>query len=134
MLHSLDFFTDLRTAMQGAGLAGEETFGEGVFFVAASRFFQHPLRLCVQEQTDGGANYVVQHAAKLLQPGSLVELRPDSLQAWHDFIKKPAHKLVYLPDGDGAWRKENSTRFEIVQNQISRVVPVKRDERVVERT
>jgi hypothetical protein len=133
MLRSLDFFTDLRTAMRGVGMAGEEGFGMGVFFVAASRFFQNPLRLCIREQTDGGANYVVRRSAKLLEPESLVELRPDSVQAWHDFTKKPAHKLVYLPDGDGAWGKENSTRFEIAQNEISRVVPVKRERRVVEK-
>jgi hypothetical protein len=133
MLCSLDFFTDLRTALQGAGLPGEETFGEGVLFVGATRFFPNPLRLCIQEQTDGGANFVVRRAAKLLQPDSLVELRPDSVGAWDGFTKKPAHKLVFLPDGDGAWRKENSRRFEIAQNQISRVVPVKREERVVEK-
>ena len=133
MLHSLDFFTDLRTAMRGVGLAGEESFGVGVYFVAASRFFQNPLRLCVQEQTDGGANYVVRRVAKLLQPGSFVELPADSIEAWHGFRKNPAHKVLYLPDGNGAWGKEDSIRFEIAQNQISRVAPVKRDGRVVEK-
>ena len=132
MLRSLDFFTDLRTAMRRVGLAGEESFGVGVYFVAASRFFQNPLRLCVEEQTEGGANYVVRRAAKLLQPKSFVELAADSVEAWHGFTKKPAHKVAYLPDGDGAWGKENSTRFEVAQNQIGRVVPVKRDGRVVE--
>jgi hypothetical protein len=133
MLNSLDFFTDLRTAMRGVGLAGEEGFGVGVYFVAASRFFQNPLRLCVQEQTDGGANYVVRRVAKLLQPGSFVELPSDSIEAWRGFAKNPEQKVVYLPDGDGAWGKENSTRFEIAQNQISRVVPLKKDTRVVEK-
>ena len=133
MLHSLDFFIDLRTAMRGVGLAGEEGFGVGVYFVAASRFFQNPLRLCVQEQTDGGTNYVVRRVTKLLQPGSFVELPSDSIEAWRDFAKSPEQKVVYLPDGDGAWGKENSIRFEIAQNQISRVVPVKRDGRVVEK-
>ena len=132
MLHSLDFFTDLRTALAGVGLGGEEKFGVGVYFAAASRFFQNPLRLCVQEQTDGGANYVVRRVAKLLQPGSFVELPSDSIEAWRGFREKPAHKVLYLPDGDGAWGKENSTRFEITQNQISRVVPVRREGRVVE--
>jgi hypothetical protein len=132
MFRSLDFFTHLRIAMQGVGLDGEESFGLGVYFVAASRFFQNPLRLCVQEQTDGGANYVVRRVAKLLQPGSFVELPSDSIEVWRGFRKKPGHKVLYLPDGDGARGKENSTRFEIVQNQISRVVPVKRDKRVVE--
>jgi hypothetical protein len=128
----LEFFTNLRVAMREVGLAGEESFGVGVYFVAASRFFQNPLRLCVQEQTDGGANYVVRRVARLLNPKSFVELAPDSVEAWHGFTKKPAHKMVYIPDGDGAWDMENSTRFEIAQNQISRVVPVKRDGRVVE--
>jgi hypothetical protein len=132
MSHPLDFFTHLRTAMRGVGLAGEESFGVGVYFVAASRFFQNPLRLCVQQQTDGGANYVVRRVARLLKPKSFVELAPDSVEAWHGFTKKPAHKVVYIPDGDGAWGMENATRFEIAQNQISRVVPVKRDGRVVE--
>jgi hypothetical protein len=132
MLRSIDFFTELRTAMQGVGLAGEESFGVGVYFVAASRFFQNPLRLCVQEQTEGGANYVVRRVAKLLQPESFVELPSDPIEAWRGFAKKPAQKVVYLPDGDGAWHKENSKRFEIAQNQISRVVPVKRGGRVVE--
>jgi hypothetical protein len=132
MLRSLDFFTHLRTAMQGVGLAGEESFGVGIYFVAASRFFQNPLRLCIQEQTDGGANYVVRRMVKLLQPGSFVELPSDSIEAWHGFTKKPAHKVLYLPDGNGTRDKENSTRFEIAQNQISRVVPVKKDKRVVE--
>jgi hypothetical protein len=132
MLRSLDFFTDLRIAMQRVGLAGEESFGVGVYFVAASRFFQNPLRLCVQEQTDGGANYVVRRVATLLQPGSFVELPSDSIEAWRGFRKSPAQKVVYLSDGDGACDMENSVRFEIVQNQISRVVPVKKDKRVVE--
>jgi hypothetical protein len=133
MLRSLDFFTELRTALGRVGLAGEEGFGVGVYFVEASRFFPNPLRLCVQEQTDGGANYVVRRAAKLLQPGSFVELPSDSVQAWSGFTKNPARKVVYLPDGDGACGRESSTRFEITQNQISRVVPVKRDGRIVEK-
>ena len=133
MLHSLDFFTDLRTALGRVGLAGEEGFGVGVYFVAASRFFQNPLRICIQEQTDGGANYVVRRVAKLLQPGSFVELPSDSVEAWNGFTKKPAQKVVYLPDGDGACGRENSIRFELAQNQISRVVPVTRDGRVVEK-
>ena len=133
MLRSLDFFTHLRTALGGVGLAGEEDFGVGVYFVAASRFFQNPLRLCVQEQTEGGANYVVRRAAKLLKPGSFVELAPDSVEAWNGFTEKPAQKVVYLADGDGACGRENSTRFELTQNQISRVVPVKRDGRLVEK-
>jgi hypothetical protein len=133
MLHSLDFFTDLRTALGGVGLAGEESLGVGVYFVAASRFFQNPLRLCVQEQTDGGANYVVRRAAKLLKPGSFVELALDSIEVWRGFRNSPAQKVVYLSDGDGAWGKENSIRFEIVQNQISRVVLVRRDGRVAEK-
>jgi hypothetical protein len=132
MLRSLDFFTDLRTAMQKIGLDGEESFGLGVYFVAASRFLQNPLRLCVQEQTEGGANYVVRHVVKLLQPRSFVELPSDSIEVWRGFRKSPAQKLVYLSDGDGAWGKENSTRFEISQNQIGRVVPLKKDKRVVE--
>ena len=119
--------------MQGVGLAGEEKFGVGVYFVAASRFFQNPLRLCIQEQTEGGANYIVRRVAKLLKPGSFVELAPDSVEAWHGFTEKPAQKVVYLPDGDGACGRENFTRFEITQNQISRVVPVKREGRLVEK-
>jgi len=132
MLRSLDFFTDLRTAMRGVGLAGEEGFGVGVYFVVASRFLRNPLRLCVQDQTEGGANYVVRRVAKLLRSGSFVELSSDSDEAWHDFTRNPTHKVVYLPDGDGAWGKESSVRFEIAQNQISRIAPVKRAGRVVE--
>jgi hypothetical protein len=128
----LDFFTHLRAAMRDVGLVGEESFGVGVYFVAASRFFQNPLRLCVQEQTDGGANYLVRRVARLLKPKSFVELAPDSAEAWRGFTKKPAHKVAYIPYGDGAWGVENSTRFEVAQNQISRVVPVERDGRVVE--
>ena len=75
----------------------------------------------------------MRRVAKLLQPGSFVELPSDSIEAWRGFREKPAHKVLYLPDGDGAWGKENSTRFEITQNQISRVVPVKREGRIVEK-
>ncbi len=132
MLRSLDFFTDLRTAMQGVGLAGEEGFGVGVYFAAASRFFQNPLRLCIQEQTDGGADYVVRRAAKLLQPGNFVELhiRFDPGLAW--FHEKPCTEGRLSSRWGRRLRYGNSVRFEVVQNQISRVAPVKKDKRVVE--
>jgi hypothetical protein len=132
MLRPPDFFTHLRGVLTRVGLAGEEKYGVGVFFVATSRVLRNPLRLCVREKTEGGANYVVRRVAKLLEPGSFVELSPSKDQSWSRFAKNPEHMAVYLPEGKGAWSMPRQVRLEIAEHQLGRVVPVERDGRVVE--
>ena len=132
MLRSVDFFTHLQGVLTRAGLAGEEKYGVGIYFVATSRILRNPLRLCVRETTEGGANYVVRKVARLLEPGSFLEISPGMAQAWGRFAKNPNHVAVYLPGCDGSRKMARPVWMEVAENQLSRVVPVERDGRVVE--
>lgn len=133
MLKTVDFFAELRSAMRKLGLAGEEKFGLGAWFVALSAVFRNPLRLHIREQSQGAANYIVRCVAKLMPPDQYVELSPAGEETWDRFKENAQHKVVYLPEGDSSVSEGTSIRFEIFDRGISRVTPVKRNGRIVEK-
>lgn len=132
MLDAPDFFAELRSVMRKLGLAGEEKFGLGIWFVALSAALGNPLRLHVREQSHGASNYIVRCVAKLMPPNWFVELTADAEEEWNRFKKNPGH-MVYLPEGDSSVSEDTSIRFEIFDRGISRVTPVKRNGRIVEK-
>lgn len=135
MYRSRDFFTCLRGAMRTLGLAWEEIlFGVGVYFIAASRVFENPLRLNIEESTEGSADYIVGKVMQLLQPGNFVEIPASNKQAWSRFAENPAHRAVYLPDGDRNRSVGTGVRFEVLERQLKRVTPVKKEGRVWDRS
>ena len=64
------FFDFLRGTMRDLGLGGEEALGIGVYFVAVSSFQSYPLRLEIQEKTEGTAKYILQKVSNLLLPAA----------------------------------------------------------------
>jgi hypothetical protein len=132
MLRSDDFFAHLRTAIRGVDLEREEHFGIGVYFIASSRILANPLRLAIYEKTEGNANYIVRRVAKLLPPETFVEISSGMGQSWGSFKDHPEHRAAYLPEGDGPGNDDNPVRFEVAENQLSRVASARRDGRVVE--
>lgn len=133
MWGSHDFFGHLRGAMRSLGLGGEEKFGLGVHFVAASSVLPNPLRLSIEEKTEGNANYFVRRVAKLMPSGSYIEISSEDDDAWNRFKADPQHKVVYLPDGDRSKSDGRAVRFEIKAEGLSRVIPSRKDGRVVEK-
>lgn len=130
-LRSPHFFAQMRGAMREVGLAGEETLGMGVFLVAASRFRPNPLRLLIQERTEGTASYIVRKVSQFLPPGSIVSLTTGDAEGWRRFVNDPQQKLVWVPEWNH-WGNGGRPHFEIGKNQLARVTPVKRDERTIE--
>jgi hypothetical protein len=128
MLRSFDFFAQLRGTLHRAGLPGEERIGVGVFFTMISRFLPNPLRLAIQEQTDGGAKYVVRKVSKLLPPGTIHGIFSE--QGWSRFAEDPAQKVAYVPEWGDRW--VGGSRIEISENRVTRILQTKRDGRVVE--
>src|ERR1700733_14554069 len=94
---AMDLFFHLRAALRAAGLPGEEPLGVGVFFVAASRFQPYPLRLQIEERTEGTANYIVEKVSKLMLPDSVIKIDPADDSNWELLAKSPNRKVVFIP-------------------------------------
>jgi len=128
MLRSFDFFAHLRGALTRAGLPGEEKFGLGVFFVLISRFRPHPLRLVLQETTEGSAKYLIRRVASLLQPGTICGV--SSEPSWSRFAADPTHKVAYVQHWwDGS---REGMRLENNGNGLTRILQSEHDGRIVE--
>jgi hypothetical protein len=132
VLKSQDFFFDLRAALGQLGLRGEERFGIGAYLVAASRMSANPLRLWLQEQTGGNANYLLTTVQKLVAPGTFVEIRTGAQSAGALSQETLANKVAVLAEGDGPTREELVERFEVSSNALRRIAPNKERGRVVE--
>jgi hypothetical protein len=130
MLRSLspDFFTQMRGALTRTGLPGEERLGVGTFFVLISRFLPYPLRLVIQETTEGAAKYLLRSVAKLLEPGTIRDVL--SATGWSRFAADPTHKVAYVPQW-ADWSREG-TRIEISGNRLTRTLQREHDRRIVE--
>jgi hypothetical protein len=125
---SPDFFAQLRGALTRVGLAGEEKFGVGVFFALMSRFRPNPLRLVIQESTEGSAKYLLRAVSKLLGTGTVRDVLSEG--GWLRFAADPAHAVAYVPRWSD-WSPEG-TRIEIGGNQLRHIYRRERDGRIVE--
>jgi hypothetical protein len=130
MLRSLspDFFGHLRSALTRTGLAGEERFGVGLFLALMSRFCPRPLRLLIQESTEGSAKYVLRSVSKLLETGTVRDVFSEG--GWSRFAADPAQAVAYVPRWSD-WSRQG-TRIEIEGNRLTRILRRERDGRVVE--
>ena len=125
---SPDFFAHLRGALTRAGLAGEEKLGVGAFFVLMSRFRPNPLRLLVQETTEGAAKYVLRSVAKLLETGTIRDVFSEG--GWSHFAPYPARKVAYVPQWSDSSRE--GTRLEISGDRLTRILQREHERRIVE--
>jgi len=99
MLRSNDFFIQLRNTMTMAGLAKQENVGVAVFFVSLSRFRPNPLRLTLQEKTEGNAKYVVNKVSQFLDVGDKCNVFSE--HGWSRFVEGPDRKVAFVPDWTG---------------------------------
>jgi hypothetical protein len=131
-LRSEHFFSILRGVLQGIGLVGkEEWMGLGVYFVATSRLQPYPLRLDIQERTEGTATYIVGKVSSLLPAGHMVTITPEGNKQWKRLAESPDQKIVFIPQWEGT-TKRNDVRVEVRENRLIRVTPLRRNGRVVE--
>jgi hypothetical protein len=125
---SPDFFGQLRGALTRTGLAGEEKFGVGMFFIVLSRFRPNPMRLVIQETTDGGAKYLLRAVSKLLETGTVRDVLSEG--GWLRFAADPAHSIAYVPQWSDSLRE--GTRLEIESNLLRHIYLRERGGRIVE--
>jgi hypothetical protein len=128
ILRSGDFFAALRGTLSRAGLAKEEKVGVGVLFVMVSRLRANPLRLAISEKTEGGAKYVVRKVARLLWPGTTVNVFSED--GWSRFSADPEHKVAYVPDWSD--RLDDGMQIVAAGNRIARISKRQQDGRIVE--
>jgi hypothetical protein len=132
MLRSPDFFSFLRGTLRQMGLVGwEEQAGLGVHFVGVSRFQIYPLRVQVQEHTEGTAAYIGRRVATLLLPGSFTTIRPKYDEEWKIFRESPDGKLVFISE----WQRNTDggvATLDVDNERILRTRPSRIDGRVVE--
>jgi hypothetical protein len=130
-LRSVNFFSHLREAFRSMGMAGwEGQAAVGVYFIAISSFQAYPLRVQIQERTEGTVAYILQKVEDVLLPGSVVTIWPDDDEKWSQFTEFPNEKLVIIPQLK-ITTKEGVARFDVRGDQIIRVVPKKTEDRVV---
>jgi hypothetical protein len=114
------------------GLRGhEERMGLGVYFVATSRLQPYPLRLDFEERTEGTAAYVIGKVSSLLPAGHMVTITPEGNKQWQRLAEAPDQKIVFIPQWEGS-TKRSDARVEVRENRLIRVIPIRRNERVVE--
>jgi hypothetical protein len=130
VLKSVDSFVHLRRALGDAGLPGEEGLGVGVFYVAESRFQPYPLRLQIEERTEGTANYIVEKVSQLLLPGSVIKIDPTQDSDWDRLAKSPNRKVVFIPEWGRKTANGGHAWLDVQQNKLIRAVGVKKEGRV----
>jgi len=128
MLGSQDFFVHLRGALARVGLAGEEKFGVAIFFTMISGFRANPLRVALEEMTEGSAKYMVKCVAKLFHPRTVCGVCSE--QGWSRFAEDPANKVAYVRQWSDGQRE--GVRFETNGNQLARITSREQDGRIVE--
>jgi hypothetical protein len=131
-LRSVHFFDVLRGTLRDLGLAGQEKFGIALFVVALSRYLASPLRLHIQQSTEGSAAYLVSKVAKLLPTNHRVGIYRDLKDAWSSFENSPNDKLVWVPPAPEVPHHGNKLHIDIEGNQIIGIWPLKQDGRVIE--
>ncbi len=131
ILRSPDIFAQLQGALHGLGLAGWEIpLGLGVWFAAASRFQSYPLRVQIQEQTRGTAEYIVRSIGPLFPPEDLIRIDPTDEKPWERFAQAPDNKVLFLPhmvmETDAG-----QIHFDVHGDRIIRETPERRNGRFV---
>jgi len=118
--------------MRRLGLtAQEEKLALGVYFVAISGLQPFPLRLQVQERTEGTTNYLVRKGSKFLPPDITITISPIRDENWTKFAKEPDRKVVFIPEW-AVERNGETARLDIKSNQIRRISSERSEGRVVE--
>jgi hypothetical protein len=127
-LRSPNFFAYLRGAVAQQGLAREERFGVGIFFTMISSFRPNPLRVALQETTEGTAKYTIQRVATLFHPGTVCGVWSEP--GWSRLAEDPMCRTAYVRQ----WSDDSDecVRFETNGNRIVRVTGRKQNGRIVE--
>ena len=126
------FFDFLRGTMRDLGLGGEEALGIGVYFVAVSSSQSYPLRLEIQEKTEGTAKYILQKVSNLLLPGSVITINADRDKDWAQFSAAHEQKIVFIPQWQQTREKGGYARLAIQQDRLIRAIGIEEEERVTE--
>jgi hypothetical protein len=134
ILSASDLFSHLRGALLGLGLAGWEIpLGLGVHFAAVSRFQPYPLRVQIQQQTEGTAEYILRSITPLFPPRDVIIIDPAEEKAWEQFAQSPNDKVVYIPQLD--MRTDAGTiHFDVQGDRIVREIPERKNGRIVNQT
>jgi hypothetical protein len=130
ILQSPFFFSRLKDVLREIGLEGEEKAGIAVYFGATSRFLSNPLRVFVEQQTEGSAKYIFRSVAQLLPVASSFSVARD--ERWQEFKKSPSERVIYIAPCDESPASQEDTRFEIEGNRVTRVVQLKSNTRTTE--
>jgi hypothetical protein len=129
-LQSPFFFSRLKDMLREIGLEGEERAGIAIYFSATSRFLSNPLRVFVEQQTEGSAKYIFRSVAQLLPVASSFSVARD--ERWKEFKKSPSERVIYIEPCDESPASQEDTRFEIEGNRVTRVVQLKSNTRTTE--
>jgi hypothetical protein len=131
-LCSVHFFSLLRGVMQGLGLAGWEVqAGLGAYLVGVSRFQSYPLRVQIQERTQGTAAYIVRKVEKLLLPQSVVTITPALDKEWARLAGSSDDKVVFIPEWETI-TAAGTAEIEVQRSGLTKRIPIKAEGRVVE--
>jgi hypothetical protein len=91
------------------------------------------LRLCVEQNAEGNATFLVEKVAELLPKNHRVGIFRNLNEAWPSFEKSPNNKVLWVPPDGERPPAGGSLRIEINKNQITAAWSHKRNGRVVEK-
>ena len=131
-LQSKNYFDFLRGALRDAGLGGEEALGIGMYFIVMSGLQRYPLRLGIQESTEGAANYIIKRVAKLLLPATIITVDPTQDTDWGHLRQSPVHRTVFAPEWHVDSEDGGYARLIVQPDGIVRTIGTKRSGRVFE--
>jgi hypothetical protein len=132
-LRSVYFFLDLAGELRRLGLYGKDRLmALGVYFVAVSRFHRYPLRIQIQERTEGTAVHIVNKVADFLVPDSVVKLKPTKRRGWDQLAEAPDQRIVFIPQ----WTEDTESGlagFRVLADRVMRRIPFEKAGRTEER-
>ncbi len=131
ILRSGNFFGQLRGVLGRVGLAGQEELGVGVFLIMLTRFWSNPLRLCIQQESKGNADYLVRRVGQLLPVGTVLGLSKNIEKSWRLLQTTPPHRVLYIPARSEISPGTADLRIEVHQNRLIKVALAEENGRVI---
>jgi hypothetical protein len=122
LLASPYFFRKFLSAMEKAGLVGEQTNALVLLIVTVSRLLLRPLNAFVKGLSSAGKNWLVTRVLLLYPRGRVREISNASEQAWsyaNDYFR---NRIIYLQERSQAGGAVDPLRLMISERKIIRIV------------
>jgi len=126
LLRSPYFFRHIFDATQALGLVGEGKNALVVYLVGTSRILAKPVSLFIKGASGSGKNFLARNVLKLFPKECITEITSSSGTSWNYMGRQLQHQIVYIQEENKATGNVHPARLLISENEIIRVVTVRK--------